>query len=66
MSYNHLTLTERSSIEVLLQENYSLRSITSKLKQSVSTISREISRNNVNHSLSDDYQILCLYRCEIV
>ncbi len=66
VSYNHPTLTERSSIEVLRQENYSLRSITSKLKQSVSTISREISRNNVNQSLSNDYQILCFYRCEIV
>ncbi|HAR7292895.1 TPA: hypothetical protein I2U17_13070, partial [Staphylococcus aureus] len=27
MSYNHLTLTERARIEVLRQENYSLRSI---------------------------------------
>ncbi|HCW7854481.1 helix-turn-helix domain-containing protein, partial [Staphylococcus aureus] len=26
MSYNHLTLTERARIEVLRQENYSLRS----------------------------------------
>ncbi|MBW3860128.1 helix-turn-helix domain-containing protein, partial [Staphylococcus aureus] len=25
MSYNHLTLTERARIEVLRQENYSLR-----------------------------------------
>ncbi|SGR94257.1 transposase [Staphylococcus aureus] len=50
MSYNHLTLTERARIEVLRQENYSLRSIARKLKRSVSTISREISRNNVNQS----------------
>ena len=50
MSYNHLTLTERARIEVLRQENYSLRSIARKLKRSVSTISREISRNNLNQS----------------
>ncbi|EHT32480.1 putative transposase, partial [Staphylococcus aureus subsp. aureus CIG1500] len=30
MSYNHLTLTERARIEVLRQENYSLRSIARK------------------------------------
>ncbi|HDJ2826427.1 TPA: helix-turn-helix domain-containing protein, partial [Staphylococcus aureus] len=30
MSYNHLTLTERARIEVLGQENYSLRSIARK------------------------------------
>ncbi|MFK3222578.1 helix-turn-helix domain-containing protein, partial [Staphylococcus aureus] len=45
MSYNHLTLTERARIEVLRQEN-----IARKLKRSVSTISREISRNNLNQS----------------
>ncbi|WP_150859138.1 helix-turn-helix domain-containing protein, partial [Staphylococcus aureus] len=30
-AYNHLTLTERARIEVLRQENYSLRSIARKL-----------------------------------
>lgn len=50
MSYKHLKLTERARTEVLRQENYSLRFIARKLKRSVSTISREISRNNVNQS----------------
>lgn len=50
MSYNCLTLSERARIEVLRQYNYSLRYITRKLIQSVSTTSREISRNNVNQS----------------
>lgn len=42
MSYNHLILTERARIEVLLQENNSLRSIALILNRAVSTISREI------------------------
>ncbi|CAC6107773.1 transposase [Staphylococcus aureus] len=50
MGYNHTTPAERARIEVLRQENYSLRSIARKLKRFVSTISREINRNNVNQS----------------
>ncbi|PTE68238.1 IS30 family transposase [Staphylococcus devriesei] len=50
MSYNHLTLTERARIEVLLQENYSLRSIARKLNRAVSTISRKVNRNHSNQS----------------
>ncbi|MCO4428820.1 transposase [Staphylococcus aureus] len=50
MGYNHTTPAERARIEVLRQENYSLRSIARELKRFVSTISREINRNNVNQS----------------
>lgn len=48
MSYKHLTISERASIEVLLKENYSIRKIASILNRSVSTISREIKKNKSN------------------
>ncbi|WP_081333138.1 helix-turn-helix domain-containing protein [Staphylococcus caeli] len=38
MSNIHLTITERTRIEVLKNENYSLRSIVRVLKYSVSSI----------------------------
>ncbi|MCE4967182.1 IS30 family transposase [Staphylococcus chromogenes] len=50
MSYIHLTITERASIEILRKENYSLRAIAKRLNRSVSTISREIKRNKSNHN----------------
>lgn len=49
MSYIHLTITERASIEILRKENYSLRAIAKRLNRLVSTISREIKRNKSNH-----------------
>lgn len=48
MSYIHLTITERARIEVLKNENYSLRDIARILNRSVSTISREVRRNKIN------------------
>ncbi|MDY4022119.1 IS30 family transposase [Staphylococcus borealis] len=50
MSYIHLTITERASIEILRKENYSLRAIAKRLNRSVSTISREIKRNKSIHN----------------
>ncbi|MDT0693092.1 IS30 family transposase [Staphylococcus chromogenes] len=50
MSYIHLTITERASIEILRKEKYSLRAIAKRLNRSVSTISREIKRNKSNHN----------------
>lgn len=50
MSYIHLTITERASIEVLKKENYSLRAIARRLGRSVSTISREIKRNQSTYN----------------
>lgn len=49
MSYIHLTITERASIEILRKENYSLRAIAKRLNRLVSTISREIKRNKSNN-----------------
>ena len=48
MSYIHLTITERARIEILKNENYSLRDIARILNRSVSTISREVRRNKIN------------------
>ena len=50
MSYIHLTITERASIEILRKENYSLRAIANWLNCSVSTISSEIKRNKLKHN----------------
>ncbi len=44
----HLDKNDRNEIGVLLDKNYSLRSIAKVLNRSVSTISDEIKYNNVN------------------
>lgn len=46
MSYNHLTIEERSCIYQLLNLGMSLREIAQALRRSPSTISREIKRNS--------------------
>ncbi|GEP81306.1 helix-turn-helix domain-containing protein [Staphylococcus kloosii] len=48
MSYIHLTITERASIEILRKEIYSLRAIANRLNRSVSNVSREIKQINQN------------------
>src|SRR3712207_6280240 len=46
MSYNHLTIEERSCIYQFLNLGMSIRKIAQALKRSPSTISREIKRNS--------------------
>ena len=46
MSYNHLTIEERSCIYQFLNLGMSIREIAQALKRSPSTISREIKRNS--------------------
>lgn len=48
MSYNHLTIEERSCIYQFLNLGMSLRNIAKALQRSPSTISREIKRNSSN------------------
>jgi len=45
-SYSHLNSSERAVIQLGLEQGCSLRSIARSLDRSVSTISRELSRNN--------------------
>ncbi|CAM3122528.1 helix-turn-helix domain-containing protein [Staphylococcus argensis] len=52
MSYLHLTIYERSRIETLRKENYSIKAIAKHLNRSVSTISREIKRNMMEEGYS--------------
>lgn len=44
MNYQHLTAAVRGSMETLIQEKYSLRTVARKLGVSPSTVSREISK----------------------
>lgn len=46
MSYYHLTISERSKIEVLKGLGYSCRAIARHLNRSHTTISRELKRLN--------------------
>ena len=46
MNYSQLTAADRGAIEVLLQEQYSVRQIGAKLGRHLSTISREINRGS--------------------
>jgi len=46
MAYKQLNACERSQIQILQQENYSLGGIAKALQRSKSTISREISKNS--------------------
>lgn len=52
MSYLHLTIYERSSIETLRKENYSMRAIAKHLNRSVSMISREIKHHMTEEGYS--------------
>ncbi len=56
MSYKHLTIKQRNSIEALLTEGYSMRKIANSLKVNVSTISREIKRCEKDNYVSEDAQ----------
>ena len=46
MKYHQLTAAVRGAIEVLLQEQYSVRAIALKLKVSPSTVSRELKKRS--------------------
>lgn len=52
MSYNHLTIEERSCIYQFLNLGMSIRKIAQALKRSPSTISREIKRNSFKIKVS--------------
>jgi len=53
MSYTHLTLVERETIEELLQEEKSLRCIAREIGRNPSTISRELQRNSTSRGYKD-------------
>ena len=64
MNYNHLTINERACIYQYKQLGMSLRDIAKALKRNVSTISRELKRNNCGprykylaHIAQDKYEI---------
>ena len=46
MQYNHLTIEEREIIQRMLWQKISLREIAQAIKRNVSTVSREIKKNN--------------------
>ena len=46
MSYCHLTIAERSKLEILKESGYSCRAIARHLNRSHTTISRELKRLN--------------------
>lgn len=46
MKYKQLTIEEREQIQTLLWQKMSIRGIAKSIGRSVSTVSREISRNN--------------------
>ena len=52
MSYSHFTLDERIILLQLLEQHYSLRTISNYLGRNASSVSREISRNSVNGKYS--------------
>ena len=45
MSYSHLTLPERESLQAFLEQGHSLREIARRLNRSPSTVCRELKRN---------------------
>ena len=53
MSYIHLTLDERETLEELSQEEKSVRSIAQEMGRSPSTISRELRRNSTPRGYKD-------------
>jgi len=52
MSYTHITIEERESIQMMLVQGKTQESISEFLNRSKSSISREISRNSVNGNYS--------------
>lgn len=49
MSYTHLSIIERSKLEILHQQGKSTRAIAKELGRHHATISRELSRNATEH-----------------
>jgi IS30 family transposase len=47
MSYSHLSIVERSKLEILHQQGWSARAIAREIKRHHSTVSREIRRNQM-------------------
>jgi IS30 family transposase len=60
-SYQHFTLTERESLRQMLGEGKSLRSIATTLGRNVSSVSREIKRNQNKDSNYNAWRATCLY-----
>ena len=54
MTYHHLGLPERSQIQSLSRIGCSIRSISSLLDRSASTVSRELKRNQIGTEYDDD------------
>ncbi len=51
MSYTHLSIVERSKLEILHQQGKSTRAIAKELGRHHSTISRELRRNTVEQPI---------------
>ena len=60
--YTHLTIEERESARVLLEQCFSLRAIALKLKRSPSSISRELKRNSYKNGLYAAHHAQKLYQ----
>ena len=60
--YQQLQKTERQEIQILRYKGYSLRAIASALNRSVSTVSREVSRNQVKSVYSAEKAHLKRYQ----
>lgn len=54
MKNKHLTLSERITIQEMLERKQSFRTIAQELDKSISTISREIRRNRYKKSIPKD------------
>ena len=66
MSYNQLTLEERSQIDILLQQNYSKSEIAREIKRDKATISRELKRNSGKNGYKYEQanELACLRKCQ--
>ena len=60
--YTHLTIEERETARVLLEQCFSLRAIAIKLKRSPSSISRELKRNSYKNGLYAAHHAQKLYQ----
>jgi len=62
-SYQHFTLEERESLSLMLREKKSLRSIAIALNRNVSSISREVKRNQNKDKSYHPWRATVLYIC---
>lgn len=61
-TYTHLTSEERATIMLMLDQEFSMRRVAEKLGRNVSTISRELSRNNTKPSIYNANEAGMSYR----